>query len=184
MYCHPLPAGHRFPMVKYELIPGQLLREGIITEKSLIMPAPVKAAALFGTHDESYCRRVLDLALTDREIRKIGLPLSAELVMRELLLVQGTIDCCHIALKEGISLNVAGGTHHAFRDKGEGFCIFNDFAVAANYLLLNGLAKKILIADLDVHQGNGTAGKKAGFLPSACTAGKTTPCTKRDQTLI
>jgi acetoin utilization deacetylase AcuC-like enzyme len=95
--------------------------------------------------------------LSESEQRKIGFPQSPELTERELIITQGTIDCCHYAMKDGVALNVAGGTHHAFYDRGEGFCLLNDFAVAANYLLHEKLARQILIIDLDVHQGNGTA---------------------------
>lgn len=95
--------------------------------------------------------------LTPQEQRRIGFPQSPQLTKRELIITQGTIDCCHFAIQNGISLNVAGGTHHAFADRGEGFCLLNDFAVAANYLLHKKLVSKILIIDLDVHQGNGTA---------------------------
>ena len=95
--------------------------------------------------------------MTAKEQRHIGFPQSPQLTLRELIITQGSIDCCHFALENGVALNVAGGTHHAFADRGEGFCLLNDFAVAANYLLHENLANNILIIDLDVHQGNGTA---------------------------
>jgi len=157
IYAHPLPEGHRFPMAKYELIPGQLRYEGVITETNLFSPQPAAEADILRAHDTGYWQRMKNLQLTEREMRAIGFPLSAELVEREIRIAQGSIECALIALQTGVALNVAGGTHHAFADKGEGFCLLNDFAIAAHYLLHHELAKKILIVDLDVHQGNGTA---------------------------
>ncbi len=157
IYAHPLPEGHRFPMLKYELIPGQLLYEGTITADHLIAPAVCADEIVLLTHTSEYLNKLKTLTLSDREQRLIGFPQSEELTKRELMITQGTIDCCYAALKNGVALNVAGGTHHAFADKGEGFCLLNDFAVAANYLLDQQLARQILIIDLDVHQGNGTA---------------------------
>jgi acetoin utilization deacetylase AcuC-like enzyme len=109
------------------------------------------------THTAGYLRKLKEQELSAQEQRRIGFPQSPELTLRELIITQGTIECCHYALENGVALNVAGGTHHAFSDHGEGFCLLNDFAVAANYLLQRKLAGKILIVDLDVHQGNGTA---------------------------
>lgn len=157
LYAHPLPEGHRFPMLKYELIPEQLLYEGIIRPSNLFSPAACPEEVVLWTHDAAYLDKLLHQRLSDKEQRRIGFPQSPALTERELVITQGTIDCCHYAFEHGVSLNVAGGTHHAFADRGEGFCLLNDFAVAANYLLHKGLAKKILIIDLDVHQGNGTA---------------------------
>lgn len=157
LYAHPLPEGHRFPMIKYELIPGQLIHEGVITEQNLFSPEPLDEATLLLTHDAGYWQRMKNLQLTDREMRAIGFLLSAQLVERELRICRGSIDCALYAQQYGVALNVAGGTHHAFANKGEGFCLLNDFAVAANYLLHHGHAKQILVIDLDVHQGNGTA---------------------------
>ena len=144
-------------MLKYELIPGQLLYEGTITHENLMAPPPCPHEIILWTHEKAYVEKLLQQTLTASEHRKIGFPQSPGLTMRELVITQGTIDCCHAALKTGIALNVAGGTHHAFADRGEGFCMLNDQAVAANYLLHKKLAEKILIIDLDVHQGNGTA---------------------------
>jgi len=144
-------------MLKYELIPGQLLHEGSITNKNLFAPAPCDEEIILWTHDVNYWNDLKNLALTPSNIRRIGFPLSTELVQREIIITQGTIDCCHFALQYGVALNVAGGTHHAFSNRGEGFCLINDMAVAANYLLRKKLASQILIVDLDVHQGNGTA---------------------------
>jgi acetoin utilization deacetylase AcuC-like enzyme len=157
IYAHPLPEGHRFPMLKYELIPEQLLHEGTITSEQLFAPKPCDEQTVLLTHDKIYFDQLLLQTLSPSDQRKIGFPQSPELTKRELIITQGTIDCCGYALQSGVALNVAGGTHHAFRERGEGFCLLNDMAVAANYLLAKQLAKKILIIDLDVHQGNGTA---------------------------
>jgi len=156
-YAHALPEGHRFPMLKYELIPAQLIHEGCMTAINFFCPGLCSDEIVLWTHDKLYLDKLQNQTLSASEQRKIGFPQSHELIRRELMITQGTIDCCHHALANGIALNVAGGTHHAFADHGEGFCLLNDMAVAANYLLRMGLAKKILIIDLDVHQGNGTA---------------------------
>lgn len=157
LYAHPLPEGHRFPMLKYELIPQQLCYEGLISEGCLFSPSACTDETLLLTHTPDYLEKLRHQKLSAQEERRIGFPQSPGLTRRELVITQGTIDCCHHALQNGISLNVAGGTHHAFADRGEGFCLLNDFAVAANYLLKAGMAARILIIDLDVHQGNGTA---------------------------
>jgi acetoin utilization deacetylase AcuC-like enzyme len=162
LYAHPLPAGHRFPMEKYELIPAQLLYEGIITQENLFAPEPLDEETILLTHDTDYWHRMKTLQLTDKEMRAIGFPLSAKLVEREVRICKGSIMCAEYALQYGASLNVAGGTHHAFADKGEGFCLLNDFAVAANYILQQRFLRKIMIVDLDVHQGNGTAALFSG----------------------
>ncbi|MEO5893385.1 MAG: histone deacetylase [Ferruginibacter sp.] len=157
IYAHPLPEGHRFPMLKYELIPGQLLHEGTITAENIFAPQPCTDEIILWTHDAGYLDKLKNQTLSVKEQRHIGFPQSPQLTQRELIIAQGTIDCCHFALSAGVALNVAGGTHHAFRDRGEGFCMLNDIAVSANYLLKKDIVKKILIIDLDVHQGNGTA---------------------------
>ena len=157
IYAHPLPEGHRFPMLKYELIPGQLEYEGTITPQNIFAPQLCDDAVVLATHTPEYVTRLKEGTLTAKEQRHIGFPQSPQLTQREWTIVQGTIDCCHYAMENGVALNVAGGTHHSFADRGEGFCLLNDFAIAANYLLQQKLASKILIVDLDVHQGNGTA---------------------------
>ncbi|MEP6749390.1 MAG: histone deacetylase [Bacteroidota bacterium] len=157
IYAHPLPDGHRFPMLKYELIPEQLLYEGSIGTGNLFTPQACTDDIILLTHTAEYFGKLKNQTLSGKEQRRIGFPQSPLLTERELIITQGTIDCCKYAFEYGISLNVAGGTHHAFADKGEGFCLLNDFAVAANYLLHEKLSKKILMIDLDVHQGNGTA---------------------------
>ncbi len=157
IYAHPLPEGHRFPMLKYELIPAQLLHEGSISSENIFEPLPCALDIILCTHTPAYVDKLLFQKLSEKEQRAIGFPQSPQLTQRELIITQGTIDCCMYALQNGVALNVAGGTHHAFADRGEGFCMLNDQAIAANYLLQKGLAKKILIIDVDVHQGNGTA---------------------------
>ena len=157
IYAHPLPEGHRFPMLKYELIPEQLLYEGLITKENLFSPALLDEEVILWTHDRDYWQQLRDLTLPAKEQRRTGFPLSVRLVEREIRIGKGTIDGCHYAMENGVAFNVAGGTHHAGTNWGEGFCLLNDQAMAANYLLNKGLSKSILIIDLDVHQGNGTA---------------------------
>ena len=157
IYAHPLPEGHRFPMLKYELIPEQLLYEGCMTCDNFFQPEICEEESILWTHEKEYFTKLINQTLSASEQRKIGFPQSPELTKRELIITQGTIDCCRYAMEYGVALNVAGGTHHSFKERGEGFCLLNDMAVAANYLLRKNLTKKILIIDLDVHQGNGTA---------------------------
>jgi len=158
LYAHPLPEGHRFPMLKYELIPAQLLHEGIIQQHHLFSPDPVIEEIILLTHDSQYWEQLRDLTLPAKEQRRIGFPLNSQLLERELRITQGTIDGALFSLNGSeVSFNVAGGTHHSGSNWGEGFCLLNDQAIAANYLLNNSLCKSILIIDLDVHQGNGTA---------------------------
>lgn len=157
IYAHPLPEGHRFPMLKYELIPAQLLHEGTITPANIFAPEALVEKDIIATHDREYWLALKNLTLPYKEQRRIGFPLDAQLVEREIRIAQGTIDCTKYAKEFGVAFNVAGGTHHAGSNWGEGFCLLNDQAIASNYLLNNNLAKRILIIDLDVHQGNGTA---------------------------
>lgn len=144
-------------MKKYELLPEQLLYEGTIKEQQLFEPGLVSLENLLPAHDSAYLAKLDQLQLSPQEIRRIGFPLSSALIHREKKIMQGTIECCEFALKNKVALNIAGGTHHAFRDCGEGFCLLNDLAIAACYLLHHHPVKRILIIDLDVHQGNGTA---------------------------
>ncbi len=144
-------------MLKYELIPEQLLHEGIIDKGDLHSPDPVNEAIIVRTHQKDYWERMRDLKLNPAEITRIGFPLTQQLVERETRIAQGTINGSLHAIEHKIAFNVAGGTHHAGSDWGEGFCLLNDQAIAANYLLDRGLVNRILIIDLDVHQGNGTA---------------------------
>ncbi len=157
IYAHTLPENHRFPMLKYELIPEQLLHEGTCTEANFFKPSSCLPEIILQTHNKAYLDKLLDQQLSPSEQRKIGFPQSPALIERELIITKGTIDCALFALQNGCALNIAGGTHHAFADRGEGFCLLNDQAIAANYLINQQLSRKILIIDLDVHQGNGTA---------------------------
>lgn len=156
-YCLPLPEGHRFPMEKYRWLPELLLREGTLTADDVFSPGEIERKHLLRVHLPSYVDQLEQLTLSPAEIRKIGFPLSKELVQRENFIVEGTRLCALHALETGIALNVAGGTHHAYADHGEGFCVYNDQAVAARFLLEECGLDRILVVDLDVHQGNGTA---------------------------
>jgi acetoin utilization deacetylase AcuC-like enzyme len=144
-------------MLKYELIPAQLMHEGIISAANLFNPGELQEEIILWTHDKDYWEQLRDLTLPPKEQRRTGFPLSATLIERETRIAQGTIESSLYALKYGVAFNIAGGTHHAGTNWGEGFCLLNDQAIAANYLLNNKLASYILIIDLDVHQGNGTA---------------------------
>jgi acetoin utilization deacetylase AcuC-like enzyme len=157
IYKYELPEGHRFPMVKYELIPEQLLYEGSVKEANFFHPNKLSDAIIEQTHTPQYWDRLKHQKLTDKEIRSIGFPMTPRLIERCITIADGTIQCTHFAQRYGVALNIAGGTHHAFANHGEAFCMLNDVAMAANYLINNGLYKKILVIDLDVHQGNGTA---------------------------
>jgi acetoin utilization deacetylase AcuC-like enzyme len=157
IYAHPLPAGHRFPMEKYTLLPEQLLYEGTVTEENFFAPPPLEEGYITSTHTPHYWRRLSTLQLTPFEVRRTGFPLSEGLVQREIVIANGTVLAARYALEHGVAMNIAGGTHHAFTDHGEGFCLLNDIAIGANYLLEKELVRKVLVVDLDVHQGNGTA---------------------------
>jgi acetoin utilization deacetylase AcuC-like enzyme len=157
IYKLELPEGHRFPMLKYELICEQLLYEGTVTEANIFHPTILASDVILRTHTADYWHRLSNAQLTPKEMRKVGFPLTEHLIKRTATIAGGTVECALFALKYGIAMNTAGGTHHAFSDHGEGFCLLNDVAIAANYLIDNHLAKRILVVDLDVHQGNGTA---------------------------
>ena len=157
IYKHPLPEGHRFPMIKYELLPEQLLHEGTCGPDNFFEPILPEDHHILKAHQEDYFNRLVGLQLKPSEVRKIGFPLSKELVQRERIIADGTIQNCHFALEHGIAMNIAGGTHHAYSNRGEAFCMLNDQAIGARYLQATELAQQLLIVDLDVHQGNGTA---------------------------
>lgn len=152
-----LPEGHRFPMVKYELIKEQLLFEGTITSAHLTDPGLLHEDVILLTHDKHYWEQLKYQSLSPREVRRIGFPMSSRLIKRSRSSAMGTLYAALHAMENGVGFNTAGGTHHAYRDRGEGFCLLNDIAIVANYLLHSGKASRILIIDLDVHQGNGTA---------------------------
>lgn len=157
IYNHPLPQGHRFPMVKYELLPQQLIYEGTCTSDNFFEPSIPNDKYLVAAHDPEYYYDLLNLKIPHKEARKIGFPLSEQLVERERIIADGTMKACEFSLEQGIAMNIAGGTHHAFSNRGEAFCMLNDQAIGARYLQSQNLASQILIVDLDVHQGNGTA---------------------------
>ncbi|WP_026837232.1 histone deacetylase [Gillisia sp. JM1] len=157
IYKHPLPSGHRFPMEKYDLLPKQLLHEGTCTKENFFEPELPEITRILAVHDQDYVENLVNISIEKRAARKIGFPLSKELVQRELIIAGGTMKGCEYALEHGIAMNIAGGTHHAYTNHGEAFCLLNDQAIAARYLQKFKGIKKILIVDLDVHQGNGTA---------------------------
>ncbi|WP_194974917.1 histone deacetylase family protein [Aquiflexum lacus] len=157
IYCHSLPQGHRFPMEKYNLLPEQLIYEGTVSEANFFEPTALDDEWILNTHDPKYFQKLTSLSLSKSEIRKTGFPLSMELINREVHIMHGSVQAALYALEYGIAMNIAGGTHHAFSNRGEGFCLLNDIAISANYLLENQLVQKVLVVDLDVHQGNGTA---------------------------
>lgn len=157
MYQLPLPLKHRFPMEKYDLLPRQLIYEGSCTSEDFFTPTAIDRAIIERIHHPEYVKKLVALDFNKKEARKIGFPLSKELIEREIFIAGGTVQGALKALKDGIAMNIAGGTHHAFRAHGEAFCLLNDQAIAAQYLLDQKLVTNILIVDLDVHQGNGTA---------------------------
>jgi acetoin utilization deacetylase AcuC-like enzyme len=153
----PLPPGHRFPMAKYALIAEGVVARGIVPREGLAEPSRASREALTRVHDAGYVDAVLENGLTEAEQRRLGFPWRPELAERSLRTVQGTIEATRDALECGIGLNLAGGTHHAFRGHGEGFCVFNDVAIAIRTLQSEGRIARAVVVDLDVHQGNGTA---------------------------
>ncbi len=156
-YTHKVPENHRFPMIKYELLYEQLLLENIAEKTDFFSPDMVEISDTFLAHRQEYVEAFVNLSLTESQARKIGFIQDKKLIDRELTLVKGTISGALLAFENKIAFNIAGGTHHAYSDRGEAFCMLNDQAIASTFLLKNKWAKKILIVDLDVHQGNGTA---------------------------
>src|SRR5690554_1745770 len=156
-YVQPLPARHRFPMAKYELLPQQLLLEGTVTENAFFSPEVIDKNFVLSVHDQEYFNDFIHLKLDRKAQRKTGFIHNEQLILREQIIMEGTRRCAEYALQNGVSMNISGGTHHAFSNRGEGFCMLNDQAIAAQWLLDSKKAAKILIIDLDVHQGNGTA---------------------------
>jgi acetoin utilization deacetylase AcuC-like enzyme len=152
----PLPDGHRFPMPKYARL-HQALRQAGLPGVEFIASEQTADSDLLLVHASDYLERVIHGRLSEKEMRRIGLPWSAQMVARARASVGGTLMACRAALQDGLAANLAGGTHHAYPDHGEGYCIFNDVAIAARAMQREGLARRVLIVDLDVHQGNGTA---------------------------
>jgi acetoin utilization deacetylase AcuC-like enzyme len=161
-YYADIGQGHVFPIRKFELVRDQLLAEGTLNPGELHEPepAPVDDVLLVHTHD--YVSRLCSGNLTTKEIRRLGLPWSESLVRRSFYATGGTIAATHAALAEGYGSNLAGGTHHSFADRGEGFCVLNDVAIAIRSLRAKKLFRRAAIVDCDVHQGNGTATIFAG----------------------
>ncbi|RIX49452.1 MAG: histone deacetylase [Rhodocyclales bacterium GT-UBC] len=162
VFVLPLPAGHRFPMEKYARLRQALLASGEFRESDFHLPPAASDEELARAHDLDYIHRVSHGRLDDKAQKAIGFPWSAGMVERSRRSAGATLSACRAALEDGVAANLAGGTHHAFRDHGEGFCVFNDAAVAARAMQAEGLAGRILIVDCDVHQGNGTASILAG----------------------
>ncbi len=156
-YYADIGEGHVFPIRKFELVKDILLGEGTLEPQEIIEPAPARVEDLHLVHTEDYISRLVDGTLTVKEIRKLGLPWSQSLVRRSFHAISGTIEAAKYALVSNIASNLAGGTHHAYPDRGEGFCVLNDVAVAIKVLQREKLAERFLIIDCDVHQGNGTA---------------------------
>ncbi|CAM4050909.1 histone deacetylase [Corallococcus sp. ZKHCc1 1396] len=161
-YAVPLPAGHRFPMEKYRLLREALLERGILSPASLLEAPRVERADLERVHTQRYLDAFFGGTLTDAELRRLGFPWSPLLVDNARASVGGTLAAARAALEGGFGANLAGGTHHAFPDHGEGFCVFNDIAVAIRVLQAEGAIQRAVVVDLDVHQGNGTAAAFAG----------------------
>jgi acetoin utilization deacetylase AcuC-like enzyme len=157
LYPHPVPEGHRFPMEKYELLPQQLLHEGTLARSDFFRPEGLDEERILNVHEASYWEKLITGTISYREARRTGFEFSEQLVDRERTIMNGTLLATEYALEGGVAMNIAGGTHHAYRDRGEAFCLLNDLALAADHCLREHGLRKILIVDLDVHQGNGTA---------------------------
>ena len=153
----PLPEGHRFPMVKYSMLRERVAASGICAPGELRVPRPVSDAESLRSHERGYLERVVSGTLTRKEMRRIGFPWSERMVERSRRASGGTLGACLAALEDGFAANLAGGTHHAFADRGEGYCVFNDSAIAARAVQAEGLVGRVVVVDTDVHQGNGTA---------------------------
>lgn len=160
-YCDqfvlPLPEGHRFPMEKYRRLREEVVARGLVEPEDLLIPEAATDEQILRVHDPDYLRRVASGTLERSEIRRIGFPWSPAMVERSRRSAGGTIAACREALRSGAAVNLAGGTHHAFRDRGEGYCVFNDAAIASRALQAEGRVGRVVILDTDVHQGNGTA---------------------------
>ena len=153
----PLPAGHRFPMVKYSMLRERVAASVVCEPDEMRVPRPVSDEEILRAHETAYLRRVVGGTLTPKEMRRIGFPWSERMVERSRRASGGTLGACLAALEEGFAVNLAGGTHHAFAGRGEGYCVFNDSAIAARTLRAEGLVERVIVVDTDVHQGNGTA---------------------------
>ena len=161
-YSAPLPSSHRFPMAKFRLLHASLLQQGLARPDQIRQPLPIPRRALELVHPRSYHEAFSRDQLSPADQRRIGLPATRPLVRRSWLAVGGTLLTARLALENGLACHLAGGTHHAFPTYGSGFCIFNDVAVAARVLLADGAVRRLMVVDLDVHQGDGTAAIFAG----------------------
>jgi acetoin utilization deacetylase AcuC-like enzyme len=153
----PLPQGHRFPLAKYRLLRERLVADGLVAAADVAFPGPLGWTELGCVHDAGLLHRIRTGALGERERRALGLPWSPQLVERGRRSVAGTLGAAQDALSHGVAMNLGGGTHHAGRDVARGFCLFNDVAVATDVLRRAGQARRVLVVDCDVHQGDGTA---------------------------
>jgi acetoin utilization deacetylase AcuC-like enzyme len=161
-YTFPLPDGHRFPIAKYELLRERVVRDGLVQPSDVREPERAAHEAIRQVHTDDYVDRFVAGTLDERSLRRLGFPWSEGLVERSFRAVGGTCEASRAALDDGIAMNLAGGTHHAFSDHGEGFCVFNDVAVAIRSLQRSALIRRAAVVDLDVHQGNGTHAIFAG----------------------
>ena len=157
IFVLPLPPGHHFPMEKYRLLRDRLIAESIAPLEDFVIPHAATDEEITRAHSPDYLRKIVSGDLTPQELRRLSLPWSQQLVERARRSSGATIDACRAALADGIAVNLAGGTHHAFRDRAEGYCVFNDAAVAARAMIAEGRVRRIAVIDCDVHQGNGTA---------------------------
>jgi len=153
----PLPKKHPFPIEKYGLLKQRLIQDHILDADAIQEPEPASVEALIRVHDSAYVERVIRGRLTEQQMQKVGFPWTPMVPTRSRRSCGATMAACRSALEEGVGVNLAGGTHHAYPDHGEGYCVFNDCAVAARSMQAEGLAQRIVIIDCDVHQGNGTA---------------------------
>ncbi|RLC99427.1 MAG: histone deacetylase [Chloroflexi bacterium] len=158
----PLPDKHYFPLHKYSMLREAIEAAGLVSPDDMIVPDPVTDEQILRAHSSDYLQRVKSGQLTGQEIRRLGLPWSLELVTRARHTAGGTIAACRAALRDGVAVNLAGGTHHASRDRAQGFCLFNDVIIAARAMQAEGRARRVVILDCDVHQGNGSAALAAG----------------------
>ena len=155
-YTAPM-GNHSYPMDKYRLVPERLLAEGILTPDVIVEPQPIAPGDILRVHTPAYVHAFINGTLERKAMLRLGLPWSQELVHRAFAVIGGTLGAARAALRDGIAANLAGGTHHAFADHGEGYCVFNDLVIVLRRLRADGCISRALIIDLDVHQGNGTA---------------------------
>jgi acetoin utilization deacetylase AcuC-like enzyme len=153
----PLPETHRFPVSKYALLRQRVVAEGLASAGELVVPHAATDEEILRAHDREYLERVQAGQLTAADERRLGFPWSPQLVERARRSAGATLEACRAALQQGLAVSLAGGTHHAFRDRGEGYCVLNDSVIAARALQAEGLVRRVVILDCDVHQGNGTA---------------------------